>query len=225
MPEGLTDVKPIREIIYEYLRQAILDGDIKPGERLVERDIAEKLGASRTPVREALRKLESEDFVVYIARKGMIVKGINIHEVDELYSIRKALESLAIRCAIKNITSQQLAELEKIVAALEMEEKGDGAQTTLNGLHEFDDLIINAAAMPTLKSFLHSLYDMLSRYKRINLSRRPRRKEAVREHKEILQAIIARNEQLAEALVCAHADRSCRELKKRLHEVDLSEMA
>lgn len=218
VPEGLTDVKPIREIIYEYLRQAILDGLFKPGDRLVERDIAEKLNASRTPVREALRKLESEGFVTYLTRKGMVVKGVNLDEIDEIYSIRKELECLSIRYAIKNITEEQVAELRRIVAALDRGEQGDDTEHTAMKLHDFDDLILSAANAPTLAAFLRSLYDTLKRYKQLNLSAKPRRTEAVGEHKEILQAIIDRDEQRAETLVRLHVDHSRQELHKRIKE-------
>ena len=225
VPAGLTDVKPIREIIYEYLRQAILDGGVKPGERLVERDIAEKLSASRTPVREALRKLESEGFVTYLPRKGMVVKGVNMDEIDEIYSIRTELECLAIRHAIKNISEEQLLELRELVAALELQAKSDATQATAMKLHDFDDLILNAAGMPTLTGFLHSMYDTLKRYKCINLSNLPRRKEAVREHKEILQAIIDRDGKRAEQLVRLHVEHSRNELRKRMRETDLPNLA
>jgi len=195
------------------LRQLILDGVIKPGERLVERDIAVKFRASRTPVREALRKLETEGFVEYLARKGVAVRGFNVAEIEEIYKIRKVLECLAIQNSIRNITAPQMAHLKKIVESLESEENDDVVKAT-EGLHQFDDLILDTANMPVLKGILHTIRESLERYKRINLSNRPRRKEAVREHKEILQAIIDRDEKRAEELVCRHIDNARRELMR-----------
>lgn len=215
-PEGLTDVKPIREIIYEHVRQAILDGLIKPGQRLVERDIAAKFNASRTPVREALRKLETEGFIEYLPRKGVIVRGFNIEEIEEIYNIRKSLECLAIRSSIHKITSEQINDLQAIVEQLEQVENGSAVQTTYTGLHEFDDVLVNTANMPLLKNFLYILKESLQRYRKINLSSLPRRQSAVREHKEILQAVIDRDVERAEKLVCQHIDNSRNELMKKV---------
>lgn len=214
VPEGLTDVKPIREIIYEHLRQAILEGVMKPGERIVERDIAAKFNASRTPVREALRKLESEGLIEYLARRGVIVRGFNVGEVEEIYNIRKVLECLAIRSAIKNITADRITELKRIVQELEQVENGNAVKTTFQGLHEFDDLIADTANMPILKGFLQTLKESLQRYRRINLSHHPRRRDAVKEHQQILQAIIDRDVERAEEVVKLHVDNSRKEIMK-----------
>lgn len=211
VPKGLTDIKPLREIIYEHLRQTILDGIIKPGQRLVERDIAEKFNASRTPVREALRILESEGFIEYLPRKGVIVRGFNVKEIEDIYNIRKALECLAVQSAIAHITDAQISKLKKIISRLEQEQDCNALDTS-KGLHAFDDIIVDAANMPLLKSFLQTLKESLLRYQKINLSNHPRRKEAVKEHKDILQAIINRDIHQAELSVCLHITNSCNEL-------------
>lgn len=218
VPEGITNIKPIRDIIYDHIRQAILDGLIKPGQRLVERDIASRFNASRTPVREALRKLETEGFIEYLPRKGVIVRGFNLQEIEEIYSIRKSLECLAIRSAIHNITPAQINELRGIVEQLEQLENGSSDQTAYSGLHEFDDVLINAAHMPLLKSFLSTLKESLQRYRKINLSSLPRRQTVAREHKEILQAVIDRDMERAEMLICQHIDNSRNELMKKVNQ-------
>lgn len=208
IPIGLTNVKPIREIIYDHLRQSILDGIIKPGERLIERDIAEKYTVSRTPVREALRKLESEGYLEHVPRKGDVVRGFNIGEIQEIYDIRKALECLAIRGAIANITNQEIEMLQIIVEQLEKEKDIDPAKTTLRGLHEFDEVLFKTAKMPLLSSFINTLQESLTRYRKINLSQTPRRKTAIGEHKAILQALIDQDVEQAEKLVCLHIERA-----------------
>lgn len=212
VPKGLTDIKPLREIIYEHLHQAILEGLIKPGQRLVERDIAEKFNASRTPVREALRLLESEGFIEYLPRKGVIVRGFNVKEIEDIYNIRKVLECLAVQNAIQHITDNEIDELKNIINRIEQAQDCDVLHNTSRCLHEFDDIIVNAANMPLLKTFLQTLKESLLRYQKINLSKHPRRKEAVKEHKDILQAIIDRDVHRAEFFVCLHITNSCREL-------------
>jgi len=213
--EQISEVKQIRDIIFEYLRKEILDGNLKPDDRLIERDIATKLNVSRTPIREALRKLESEGFVEHVPRKGVVVRGFNSGEIEEIYDIRKELECLVVRKAISNITDHDIQILEVILTGLEKEEKVDQVQLTAKGLHEFDEVILNMAKMPLLKNFVHSLKESLIRYKKINLSHEPRRKNAIGEHKAILEAIIARDVILAKKLTVEHIDNSRAELFKK----------
>ena len=112
VPEGLTEVQPIREIIFEFLREAILEGRIHPGQRLIERDVAERFNASRTPVREALRKLEMEGFIERKGRRGDVVRSIKRSEMEEAYALRMALEPLMVRCAIERLDEAQKKKLE-----------------------------------------------------------------------------------------------------------------
>ena len=213
--EQISEVKQLRDIIFEHLRQEILDGNLKPDDRLIERDIAAKLNVSRTPIREALRKLESEGFVEHMPRKGVIVHGFNVTEIEEIYDIRKELECLVVRKAISNITDHDIQILEVILKELEDEQKGDRGQLTAKGLHEFDEVILNMTKMPLLKNFVHSLKDSLMRYQKINLSHALRRKKAIDEHKAILQAIIVRDAVRAEKLTIEHIDNSRIELFKK----------
>jgi len=211
----ISEVKQLRDIIFEHLRQEILDGNLKPEERLIERDIAAKLNVSRTPIREALRKLESEGFVEHVPRKGVVVHGFNITEIEEIYDIRKELECLVVRKAISNITGHDIEILEVILKELEDEGNGDQVQVTAKGLHAFDEVILNMTKMPLLKNFVHSLKDSLIRYQKINLSHAPRRKSAIDEHKAILQAIIDKDAARAELLTMEHIDNSRAELFRK----------
>lgn len=213
IPAGLTDVKPIREIIYDHLKQSILDGVIRPGDRLVERDIAAKYSVSRTPIREALRKLDSEGFLEYIPRKGEVVRGFNVGEIKEIYDVRKALECLAVRNAIQNITKEEIENLKAIVEQLEKEANGE----TFAKLHDFDALILRTAKTPIIANFLNTLQESLTRYRKINLAQAPRRKKAIGEHRDILQAIIDRDIAGAEKAVCLHIENSREALLKGLN--------
>ena len=213
--EQIAEVKQLRDIIFEHLKQEILDGNLKPEDRLIERDIAAKLNVSRTPIREAMRKLESEGFVEHVPRKGVVVRGFNITEIEEIYDIRKELECLVVRKAISNITDQGIEILKVIIEGLDKAEQGDQVQLTAKGLQEFDEVILNITQMPLLKNFIHSLKESLIRYQKINLSQAPRRKNAISEHKAILQAIIARDVSRAEQLTVEHIDNSRAELFRK----------
>lgn len=94
-PIRLDAYKPLREVVSETLRQAIQDGVLKPGERLMEIPLAEELGVSRTPIREAIRKLELEGFVVMVPRRGTYVANISLKDITQVFEIRSALEELA----------------------------------------------------------------------------------------------------------------------------------
>jgi DNA-binding GntR family transcriptional regulator len=211
--EKISEVKPLRDIIFDHLKKEILDGRIKPDDRLIERDLAQQLNVSRTPIREALRKLESEGLLSYLPRKGVVVQGFDISEIKEIYDIRKELECLAVRNAILNITD---ADIEKMQAILERVEKDDKVFAS-QGLNEFDEVILDTAQMPLVKNFLYILKEKLMRYKKLNLSHEPRRKSAIREHRTILEAIIERNSALAERLTAEHVEVSRQELIKHIN--------
>ena len=103
--------KPIREIAYETLKHAIITGDLPAGSRIVETDYAERMHISRTPLREALRKLERDGLVEYMLRRGVIVRAFTIADVEEIYTIRNALEMLTLPAIIQNATSDDIARL------------------------------------------------------------------------------------------------------------------
>ena len=99
---------PLRDVVFNTLRRAILKGDLKPGERLMEIALAEKLGVSRTPIREAIRKLELEGLVVMAPRKGAKVASITERDLNDVLEVRKGMEELAIRLACERITPEEL---------------------------------------------------------------------------------------------------------------------
>ena len=108
--------KPIREIAYETLKHAIITGDLPAGSRIVETDYAERMHISRTPLREALRKLERDGLVEYMLRRGVIVRAFTIADVEEIYTIRNCLEMITLPAIIQNATAQDIARLRAILA-------------------------------------------------------------------------------------------------------------
>ena len=113
----MNEYLPLRDVVFNTLRQAILRGELKPGERLMEIQLAQRLGVSRTPVREAIRKLELEGLVLMIPRKGAEVAEITIKDLEDVLQVRAALEELAVRDACEKITEEQLKELRRSNAA------------------------------------------------------------------------------------------------------------
>ena len=115
----ITELRPMSEIIYEKLRQAILEEKFKAGERLIETTIADLLGVSRTPIREAFKQLEADGLIKSIPRKGVIVQGVSLEDALEIYEIREALEGMASRLACKRISKEELQEIRSIITSME----------------------------------------------------------------------------------------------------------
>lgn len=204
----MSNVKPIRDIVYEYLRKAVMEGELKPGERIIEKEYAEKMKISRTPIREALRKLESEGFVEYIPRKGVVVKGFSINDIVEIYAIRKSLEGLAMRYVIENISEQEIERLKGLVEHMEEADKNCEIEDVFRTCQEFNEVILNASRMQRLKTLINTLHEYLERFRRITMAKASRRSDAIKEHKQILQSIIDKDSKLAEKLVWDHLDAS-----------------
>ena len=122
--QPMMESRPIREIAYEVLKHAIITGEIPAGERIVETDYADRLHISRTPLREALRKLERDGLVEYVLRRGVVVRAFTIADVEEIYTIRNSLELLTLPAIIEKATAediaslrQQLSEMDDLIAA------------------------------------------------------------------------------------------------------------
>ena len=136
---NMDEYLPLRDVVFKTLRQAILKGELEPGERLMEIQLAERLGVSRTPIREAIRKLELEGLVLMIPRKGAEVAKISENNLRDVLEVRRSLEELAIDLACQRITEEELAQLNKaevdFKAAIENGDAMQIAQTDEN-FHE-----------------------------------------------------------------------------------------
>lgn len=203
---NLNNYKPLREIVFAHLREAIIKGVLKPGERLMEIQLAEKLGVSRTPVREAIRKLELEGLVVMIARKGAYVADVSINDIVNIFEVRMSLEGLAAELAAQRISEQELmllqakhAEFEKCFYKEELEQK-------LKIDIEFHAIIYKATRNSRLISILDSLREQIGRYRKTYMSNFDLAHKAGVEHEKILNAIIARDGKLAKQYAMEHIE-------------------
>ena len=117
---NMNEYLPLRDVVFNTLRKAILRGELKPGERLMEIQLANKLGVSRTPIREAIRKLELEGLVLMIPRKGAEVAQITEKNMQDVLEVRKALEELSVQLACERITPEQVEEMKLLMRLLKM---------------------------------------------------------------------------------------------------------
>ncbi|MFQ3786554.1 GntR family transcriptional regulator [Halomonas sp. A29] len=201
------DLSPIRDKVYAYLKDAILRGEYKAGDRLVERVLAEKLNISRTPIREALFRLETQRFVRTVPRKGVVVNEIAQSEILEVFMILSSLESLAARLAAQKVSDEIAAEIDRLMAEMdEALQDGGGDEVELNV--KYNDLIGRASGNPKLHEMLVDLKDYVRAFSNLSSALPGRTKEALREHQDILGAIRGGEEDLAESFTRIHLEKS-----------------
>lgn len=206
LPVRLDAYKPLREVVFEALREAIINGTLGPGERLMEIQLAEELGVSRTPVREAIRKLELEGFVVMVPRKGAYVSGISLKDIADVFEVRAALESLAAGLAAERITDEELEELERIlVRKSEIIEEKD-VSLFVESDTRFHETLYQASRNQRLIQILSNIRDEIQRFRSVSLAYPGRMREALEEHRKIVEAISERNIVLAQALAWEHIE-------------------
>ena len=207
---------PLREVVFTTLRKEILRGDLKPGERLMEIQLANRLGVSRTPVREAIRKLELEGLVLMIPRRGAEVAKITEKDLRDVLEVRRDLEKLAATLACQRITDEQIEHLRKVAnygtAFLNKYDLMGMARAD----EEFHDVIYNATNNQKLIKILNNLSEQVYRYRVEYLKQKNTPPQIVREHKELLSAIEARNEALASELAAIHIDNQAKSIAEKL---------
>lgn len=205
---NLNSYKPLRDIVFDNIRTAILEGVLKPGERLMEMQLAEQLGVSRTPVREAIRKLELEGLVVMVPRKGAYVAQMSKKDVEELLEIRYALEGVCTKYATGRIYPEELMELENISEKLEAAVKDNNLEEILKCDLKFHDIIYRSSKNEQLYQMTNSLWEKIYRFRFVYMSDYTSAVNIVQEHLEILNAIKAGNSELAENLARKHIQRA-----------------
>ncbi|MCL5263679.1 MAG: GntR family transcriptional regulator [Chloroflexi bacterium] len=193
------------ERVFTRLKAAILDGTISPGQRLTEEGLAAQLGVSRTPVREAIKRLEAEGHLKVVPRRGIIVPRVTAEQVDELCAVREAMEGLAARLAAERVQAQEIARLRYLLDQMaSLYEKGDVPALVRANL-DFHITICKAARNALLLQMYGRLVDMLQILTlRLNLLRQD---QSFPEHRAIFLAIEARDPAEAERLARLHVIR------------------
>ena len=197
---------PLRDVVFKTLRQAILKGELLPGERLMEIKLAKKLGVSRTPIREAIRKLELEGLVIMIPRRGAEVAGITGKSLRNVLEVRKALEELAIELACERMTESDIEELEKSMERFKKAvDKGD-PMNIAKADEEYHDIIFQSTDNDKLMLLVGNLREQMYRYRLEYVKDADKRSLLVTEHEHILNAIKARNVESAREYIREHIE-------------------
>lgn len=209
---------PLRDVVFKTLRQAILKGDLEPGERLMEIQLANQLGVSRTPIREAIRKLELEGLVIMVPRKGAEVAKITEKDLKDVLEVRTSLEGLAIGLACERITREKAAELKY---ALERFNKAlcSGELTAIAECDvAFHDVIFEATENLRLIQIVNNLREQMYRYRLEYLKDYSTHERLYEEHKRIYEAVVSNDKVHAQQLIIEHIYHQERAVIKNIHE-------
>ena len=196
---NMNEYLPLRDVVFNTLREAILHGELKPGERLMEISLANRLGVSRTPVREAIRKLELEGLVIMIPRKGAQVAQITEQDLNDVLEVRLGLEELAMQFACERIDEEHLQEIARAAQDFEdLMEEGDITDLAQADVY-FHELIYQATQNQRLIQIINNLRE-------------------AREHQEIYQALKERDFVRANRWMKDHIENQQKAIIKSLHE-------
>ena len=216
--QPMMESRPIREIAYEVLKHAIITGEIPAGERIVETDYADRLHISRTPLREALRKLERDGLVEYMLRRGVVVRAFTIDDVEEIYTIRNALEMLTLPAIIERATDEDIASLRErlrvmdgLVAAGNIEELSPLARA-------FHTELTAISGLNRILRVIEGQDEYIKRFSAMSIRQENRLNESHAEHHKLVDLIEAKDLEGFTALMSHHIEESKRNCLNALME-------
>lgn len=208
---------PMRELIFQYLREAIVTGKLIPDDHLVEEELAKKLKVSRTPVREAIRKLELEGLVKHSPRRGVVVRKFTTKDAEEIYDLRSVLEGYAGSMAAQNIDAEQLAKLRSLLEQMKENMNKGNSQLEMDLHKEWHYTLYAASKNQRLEKLLNDYGDYLQIFRSVSLQNPGRLKETWEEHDRLVKAIELGDGELAERRAREHVARGKEAFLKQWH--------
>lgn len=195
----------IRERVYDYLKSSVLSGRFRPGKRLTEEHLAEEMGVSRTPIREALHKLETEGLIKPLETRGFIVSADSTEELEELFDIRASLEGYALRLISEFISEETLKRMDKLILKAEHALKQKKIEEIFKWNTQFHDSLHNLIAhKPRIYSMIANVRKYVLRYRTDTLHYLDGAKRAIDGHKKIMLALRLRDPDLCERIMREH---------------------
>ena len=204
----LSQSLPLNQIIYEGLRTAIITGVIGMGERINEKQYAEYLNVSRTPIREALRRIQDEGIVEYIPNYGIVVTTFTEEDVYEIYQIRTALDILAATNSMKIMSPHDFHVMEELLKRTDDAQEQGEVRKVIEMSKEFNTMIYKFARMPRLETIQNRLRDYLIRFRDISLTANDRRQRAIDEHHLIFRCLKNNEVEQMRLVITEHLERS-----------------
>lgn len=215
----MNEYLPLRDVVFQNIRQAILRGELKPGERLMEIALANQLGVSRTPVREAIRMLELEGLVIMVPRKGAQVAQITEQDLNDVLEVRLGLEELAVRIACERMTQEELDEL--YLAVMEFEKQID--EEDLAVLAEADmkvhEVIYGGTHNQRLVQMINNIREQMYRYRVEYLKDEECRESLCAEHYILWEKLSKRDSVGAVEAISVHIKNQQKAIRKSIQEI------
>lgn len=190
--------------VYDHLRTEILEGRLEPGAELIEVALAEQLGVSRGPLREAIGRLAAEGLVTVSPRRGAVVRSLSKEEFLELYQVREALERMAVELAVQRLTDEQFEELAALNAEMEAHATRNEVESFFEANLAFHARLLEASGNEKLQELYRQLLGQLGRYRLRSLTLRGNLRRSVSEHKAILRAARRGDAERAAQLMAEH---------------------
>ncbi|MCM1089610.1 MAG: GntR family transcriptional regulator [Butyrivibrio sp.] len=202
----LDEFLPLRDVVFNTLRQAILTGELKPGERLMEIHLANRLGVSRTPIREAIRKLELEGLVTMIPRRGAEVAQITEKSMSDVLEVRRAMDALCVELACERITEEELAQLKEACGTFEQVVRTKDVKQIAQADVELHDIILQATGNQRLIQLVNNLSEQMYRYRFEYIKDFSQHERLVEEHRIIYESLVSRDKERACEAAKVHID-------------------
>ena len=203
----LQNHRPLREIVYEELKRQILVGEIAPGTRMMEVELAEDMGVSRTPVRKAIRKLEKEGLVTIEPRRGAYASDISIKDMVDVLEVRQMLEGMAASMAAQKVTKEEKLDFVEANSAYKNAVKKGNIEEIIRYDELFHQLIVSYSGNKTLNQLLSQVQELALRFRYIYYDDFSRYENMPVEHEEIEEAIISGDTQKAKVVAEEHVER------------------
>lgn len=202
----IDDYLPLRDVVFNTLRQGILKGDLKPGERLMEIHLANRLGVSRTPIREAIRMLELEGLVTMVPRKGAEVARISKQDLRDVLEVRRSLDSLAVSLACERITDQEKEDLKIAENDFERAIENSDVTTIAQADVRFHDVILRASKNGRLMQMVNNLAERVYRYRLEYIKDGRNHARLIEEHRKIMKYVDEGDKLNACSMIEMHID-------------------
>lgn len=219
----MNEFLPLRDVVFNTLRQAILTGELKPGERLMEIHLANKLGVSRTPIREAIRKLELEGLVTMIPRRGAEVAQITEKSMNDVLEVRRAMDALCVELACDRITPEELEQLKEACDAFEAAVKTSDVKKIAQADVALHDIIVRATGNQRLIQLVNNLSEQMYRYRFEYIKDSSQHERLVEEHRIIYQSIVQKDKETASQAAKTHIDNQEKSIIRQIR-LDRQEM-
>lgn len=213
---NMDEFLPLRDVVFNTLRQAILTGELKPGERLMEIHLANRLGVSRTPIREAIRKLELEGLVTMVPRRGAEVAQITEKSMNDVLEVRRALDALCVELACDRISDRELEQLKQACEGFEQAIKTQDAKQIAQADVALHDIIVQATGNQRLVQLINNLSEQMYRYRFEYIKDFSQHEKLVEEHRIIYESIVKKDKKTASMAAKLHIDNQEKAIIKQI---------